>query len=704
MYTVNDGYTVLVSEDKQKARQLLEKNRDIIKPLIKEFNGEWHKDTLSSFPNPSDAVHCALEIQKTLKNDLELNLRIGIHTGHDVFGEADGVKVASGIGPLAAPGGICISDQVFYAVRNQTGVEANYLEEKTLENVDRPIKVYALNISKESEAISESPKEKSKPSIAVLPFIDMSPEKDQEYFCDGITEEIINTLAHVEDLKIISRTSAFAFKGKQEDIREIGKKLDVENLVEGSVRKAGNRLRITAQFVKVIDGSHLWSQQYDRNMEDIFEIQSDVAVIIVEALKSKLSISEKKQIESIPTDDIRAYDYFLRGNDYSSRSYGEQNLRIAIQMYEKAVEYDQDFALAYVKLGIHQGFLYWFHYERSKQQLESAKETIEKSLRLNPDLPEGHSGMGFISLLESDYENALEKCNHALRKSPNNVFLLNLLGVVYRGIGNFEQAESHLKKAIKLDPLNHLYFVELGLTYLSYSECPEAETCFNRAITLAPDNPLLYCGKAMTYMLWHGDTEKARESLKKAGHIYTAAYCMFTGFCDYPIDVYEENYQEALEELSNIAVDTFEFNYYFITKNQLQAKIYGLLGYVPKEQEQYNSARGILEDKVQEYPDEARFHGSLSLIYAGLGRKDEAIKEAKLAIKFNPFGKIKNSILPRVYVMVGEYNKAVDALEDVLDSLSFVSVPLINIHPDFKPLHNNTRFQHLIQKGKVNKN
>ena len=285
--------------------------------------------------------------------------------------------------------------------------------------------------------------------------------------------------------------------------------------------------------------------------------------------------------------------------------------------------------------------------------------------------------------------------------------MLYLLGCVYRWTGNFEQAVNHGTKAIKLDPLNHLYSIDLGYTYSIYHDFPEAEKCYKRAITLAPDDQQSYGFIASIYMFWHGDTENARECLKKAGQagkVYISAFSIFIGYCDYPIDVYEENYQEALEELSNIAVDTFEFNYYFITKNQLQAKIYGLLGYVPKEQEQYNSARGILEDKVQEYPDEARFHGSLSLIYAGLGRKDEAIKEAKLAIKFNPFGKIKNSILPRVYVMVGEYNKAVDALEDVLDSLSFVSVPLINIHPDFKPLHNNTRFQHLIQKGKVNKN
>ena len=710
LFAAIDGYADIKSENEQQALDLSQVARDVIKPIIEQHNGVWmhekNGEIFANFKLPENAVKCAVAIQEEMSEHPDVKLRIGIHTGDIKSGIGTGDIVASGIAEMAISGGVCISGKVYSSIQDKTDVTAEYLEDVKPDGIEHPVSVYALAGEGLNEpAVVDSTnnhagKQIIKPSIAVLPFVNMSADPEQEYFCDGITEEIINALTHVEDLKVIARTSAFAFKGKQEDIREIGKKLDVENLVEGSVRKAGNRLRITAQFVKVIDGSHLWSQQYDRNMEDIFEIQSDVAIQIVDALKSKLSISEKKQIESIPTDNIKAYEYFLRGNDYSRRSYEEKDFRIAIQMFEKAVDLDPDFALAFAKLGFYQFLMYWFHYDRSKQRLESAKESIGKSLRLNPNLPEGHFGIGIFPFLESDYENALDKFHNALKKSPNNGFVLNYLGCIYRWIGNFEQSVNHITKAIKLDPLNHLYLVELGFTYMIYHDFMEAENYFNRAITLAPDDPLLDGCKAYIYMLWHGDTEKARESLKKAGQVYTAAFSIFTGYCDYPIDVYEENYQEVLDELSRVTVDTFEWHSYFITKNQLQAKIYGLLGDEQREQEYYHSARGILEDKVQEYPDEARFHGSLAIVYAGIGRKDEAILEAKLTIKLNPFGKVKFSglILPRVYVMVDEYNKAIDELENELNSISLVTVPLIRIHPDLKPLHSYPRYKTLLKK------
>ena len=710
LFAAIDGYADIKAQNEQQALNLSQVARDVIKPVIEQHNGAWmyekNGEIYANFKLPEDAVKCAVALQLEMSDNPDMKLRIGIHTGDIKSGIGTGDIVASKIARSAALRGICISGKVYASIQNKTDVTAEYLEDVKPAGIEHAVSVYSLTVPglQEPETLdsqnNHAEKQRTKPSIAVLPFINMSADPEQEYFCDGITEEIINALTNVEDLKIIARTSAFAFKGKQEDIREIGKKLDVENLVEGSVRKAGNRVRITAQFVKVIDGSHMWSQQYDRNMEDIFEIQSDVALNIVEALKSKLSISEKKQIDSIPTDNIKAYDYYLRGNDYSKRSYEEKDLRIAIQMYEKAVEYDPDFALAYAKLGIYQWLMYWFHYDRSKQLLESAKEAFGKSLHLNPNLPEGHLGMGLFPFNEFDYEKALEKFNSALKKSPNNDFLLMLLGCVYRWLGNFEQAVSHITKAIKLDPLNHLYFFELGITYMIYHDFPEAGNYFNRAIKLAPDDPLSYGYKACTYMLWHSDTEKARECLKKAGQVYTLAFSTFIGYCDYPIDVYEENYQEALDELSRVTVNTFEWHSYFITKNQLQARIYGLLGDVQREQEYYNSARGILEDKVQEYPDEARFHGSLAIVYAGLGRKDEALREAKLAIKLNPFGKVNLSglLLPRVHVMAGEYNKAIDALENELNSISPFTVPLIRIHPDFKPLHSYYRFKALLKK------
>ena len=288
MFTDIVGYTALMSNDEDNALRILQKNRDTVKVLVSRFNGEFLKEigdgTLCSFGSVVDAVNCALEIQNTLKDEPDFKLRIGIHVGDvvveesgDVFG--DGVNVASRIENLAVPGGISVSGQVYDNIQNKPTIETEFLGEKTLKNVARPVKIYAIGKAGEPHAALKShdaettDTKKTRPSIAVLPFDDMSPGKDQEWFCDGMAEEILNALAQVDDLRVIARTSAFAFKGKHGDIREIGRKLDVETLLEGSVRKAGNRLRITAQLIKVSEGSHIWSERYDRDMEDVFAIQ-----------------------------------------------------------------------------------------------------------------------------------------------------------------------------------------------------------------------------------------------------------------------------------------------------------------------------------------------------------------------------------------------------------------------------------------------
>jgi len=269
MFTDIIGYTALMSRDEPKAMQLLQRNRKIQKSLAEKFNGEFLKEmgdgTLLSFRSALDAVRCALEIQRSSKDDPDLKLRIGIHLGDvvfkrgDVFG--DGVNVASRIEPLADAGGVCVSEQVFQLVRNQPEIKAEFIGEKTLKNVDYPVQIYAITHKSQSTYSQESslfqqPNPKRK-SIAVLPFTNMSADNEQEYFCDGIAEDILNDLTQLEDLHVVARTSSFAFKDKNQDIREIGKKLRAQTIVEGSVRKAGNRLRITAQLVNVADGYHL---------------------------------------------------------------------------------------------------------------------------------------------------------------------------------------------------------------------------------------------------------------------------------------------------------------------------------------------------------------------------------------------------------------------------------------------------------------
>ena len=403
MFTDIVGYTALMSKDEKQALQLLKKNRSFHKSLIKLFNGEWLKEmgdgTLSCFSSAVDAVNCALEIQYILKDDPTLTLRIGIHIGDvvfeggDVFG--DGVNVSSRIEPLAEPGGICISGRVFDDVRNKPNIEAVFLGKKTLKNVERPIKVYAITgeglpapWTKAYPAKKVEAEGKPSPSIAVLPFVNTSADPENEYFSDGLAEELINALSKVENLRVVARSTTFSFKGKELDIREMGKKLNVETVLEGSVRKENNRLRVTAQLINVADGYHRWSERYDRELEDVFEIQDDITENIVRALRVMLSEEEKRALEKVPTTNVKAYDYYLRGWKFFYE-WRRKSFEFARQMFMRAVQIDPSYARAYAGIADCYSWLYMY-WESTKENLQAAGEASRTALELDPSLAEAH--------------------------------------------------------------------------------------------------------------------------------------------------------------------------------------------------------------------------------------------------------------------------------------------------------------------------
>ncbi|MFD3003324.1 adenylate/guanylate cyclase domain-containing protein [Pontibacter toksunensis] len=292
MFTDIVGYTALMGDDEQKAFYLLDKNRALQQALIKQFGGRWIKElgdgVLASFPTVTDAVNCACALVQGCGKVHGLCLHIGIHLGdvvfenEDVFG--DGVNIASRLPVLAPAGGIWVSEAVYQNVANKTGVATKFVGEKTLKNVKEPVRVYEVRPTNDIAESSGSyllhkdkPQAAAPKSVAVLPFVNMSNDPEQEYFSDGIAEEIINSLVHLKDLNVAGRTSSFQFKGKSMDLRELGLKLGVSTVLEGSVRKQGDRLRITAQLINVENGFHLWSEKYDRNMDDIFAIQDEIA-------------------------------------------------------------------------------------------------------------------------------------------------------------------------------------------------------------------------------------------------------------------------------------------------------------------------------------------------------------------------------------------------------------------------------------------
>jgi len=302
MFTDIVGYTSLMGDDEQKAFELLRKNRQLQKPVIVQYNGTWIKELgdgiLASFSTVTEAVLCAIEIQKACLGIDDLKLRIGIHLGevvfedNDVFG--DGVNIASRLQALAPIGGIWVSESVHKNVSNKKEINCRFIKEELLKNVKEPVRIYEVYVegsqaeqSKHTFTTEEFSQNRSGQSIAVLPFVDMSLAHDQEYLGDGIADEIIIAIAKIKELQVSSRSSSFSFKNHYEDARMIGKKLGVSNILEGSIKKSGERLRISAQLINVDDGFQLWSDMYQMDVGDIFIIQEHIAQSVVENLKLK---------------------------------------------------------------------------------------------------------------------------------------------------------------------------------------------------------------------------------------------------------------------------------------------------------------------------------------------------------------------------------------------------------------------------------
>ncbi|OGG05543.1 MAG: hypothetical protein A3F83_11445 [Candidatus Glassbacteria bacterium RIFCSPLOWO2_12_FULL_58_11] len=522
MFSDIAGFTAIMARDEQKALEALQKTRDTLKPLIEYYNGEWLKEmgdgALSCFESAVEAVNCALEVQRALKDEADFKLRIGIHlgdvvfTGGDVFG--DGVNVASRIYPLAEPGGICISEEVHHNIRNQPGIEAKFLGEKQLKNIDHSVMVYALDLGSLAEAalspypVKPSAPSKARPSIAVMPFVNMSQDPEQEYFCDGLTEEIINVLTQVDDLRVVARTSSFVFKGRNEDIREIGRRLNVETLLEGSIRKSGTRRRITAQLIKVEDGCHLWSERFDRELEDVFAVQDEIALAIVRELKVRLLKGEKARLTRRRTDNLEAYNLYLKGL-YYLRTLNAAGYVKAVEFFSQALEKDQNYALAYDGLGrVNISRSYWLNAVPA-EAFPEAREFTKKALELDSGLGEAHASLGFISAIYYwNWKLAEREFNLAVSLNPNSPHSHIYYSFYLTVLGRHEEAVREARRAQELDPLSGFINTHLSTALIYARRYDEAIEELRMSLAMSPGYFLTHLHLGMAY--------RAKELLQEA--------------------------------------------------------------------------------------------------------------------------------------------------------------------------------------------
>ncbi len=544
--------------------------------------------------------------------------------------------------------------------------------------------------------------------IVVLPFTNLGPV-GQEYFADGVTEEITARLAAVGDLRVIGSTSATAYKGTKKTILDIGRELGVAYILEGSVRWEKSpdgraRVRVTPQLVSTTDGTHLWAQVYDESLDEIFRVQSDIAQQVVQALDLRLLQPQRRTIEAVPTRNLQAYDYYLRGNEYLRRGADERIQRTALRMYEKAVELDSAFALAYAMVSRMRSRLYLFHYDRSPEGLAAAKRAVDKALELAPDLPEAHHSLGtYYWLGFLDYDRALREFAIVEASRPNDSQLLHARAVLRQRQGKLREGLVDFERAQQLDPALSGIAGGYGQTYMMLRDFPRAEAQFERATALSPDAVEPYFNRVMVALRGYGSTQRARAVLDEARKV---------GITDEPylviarelVELFDRRYQAALDVLSSMAPEVFQDQNRFVPRTELYAEVYGLMGYRELARVYYDSARNVVAGKLREHPDDPRLHSALGIAWAGLGRKDEAIAEGKKAVDLLPVtreafrGYRHEHDLARIYTMVGEYDAAVSRLEYLLSIPGWLTPAWLRIDPDWDPLRRNPRFQRLVDR------
>jgi serine/threonine protein kinase/tetratricopeptide (TPR) repeat protein len=548
--------------------------------------------------------------------------------------------------------------------------------------------------------------------MVVLPFENLGLAED-DYFTDGVTEEITSRLSVIHSLGVISRTSATQYKKSDKTIRQIGEELGVEYVLEGTVRwerpaEGPSQVRVTPQLIRVSDDTHLWSDRYDAVLANIFEVQSDIAEKVANALDIALLEPERQVIEYKPTENTEAYTYYMRGNDYQNRSLIESDLIIAIQMYEKAVELDPEYALAYAQLSRCHAAMYWQYYSHTPQRLEMAEKNVRRALQLGPDLPEVHLALGhYYYNCRSDWDQALHEFAVALKSLPNDSDLLSYIGYVRRRQGKFREALADIKSAselaYKLNPCSNNITNSLGETFMYIRDYPEAMRCFEKAISLTPDNPRPYGYKASLYLLWEGSTKKARAVVEKALALESVGSPETSPIYNRLInlDVYDGNYQDALRRISLRSEDT-DTQDFFIPVAMQYASVYG---YMKNDlaKKYYDEGLKIVEAKIRQEPNDARLHSALGIAYAGLGRRQEAIREGKLAVDLLPVSKdamrgiCRVDDLARIYMMVGDFDLAVDQIAFLLSIPSELSINLLRLDPAWNPLRGHARFQKLLE-------
>jgi len=668
MFTDIVGYTALMGNDEQKAFDLLNKNRQIQKPIIEQYGGRWIKElgdgVMASFNTVSDAITAAIKIQQVCHSSNDFQLRIGIHLGEIVFEQGDvfgdGVNIASRIQAIANPGGIFISESVYNSISNKKEFQAKFLKEVKLKNVNKPVKIYQViaggvtiaparigqRIKPTGKILSVSmiiavlliagfflknfftdrsqPRvryETSGKSIAVLPFVDVNSDSTKEYFSDGMTESIITELAQVPGLLVIARNSSFQYKGKTVNPVQVGTELNVRYILEGNIQRSGDILRVNAQLIETEKGGLVWANKFDRKMKDIFLLQDDISGLIIDSLKMAIAKGEQAKLRP-PTENLEAYDYYLRGYYLFRKGSGTDRNLIdsSIEAFEKATSLDRTFALAYAALGKAYAAIF-FIYDPDPKWETKAFVNIEKAIGLDPKLADSYVAKGnLIWTLSNGFpaEKAIKEYKHAIALNPNLVEAHESLGAVYFHIGMLDESLRELRTALTLDPAS-------------------------------------------------------RFALPRIARVHW----------------YQQKYDSALFEFSKVSQPTWK---------REQALV---LWYLGRKKEAFKTL-DQLSTILKSQGELADLDATYAVFLAGTGKNKEAQEKIKLSIQYGQglshFHHAEH-LIASAYALMGNAGEAVEWLQKASDH-GLPCYPLFNKDPNLKGIRTNPAFISLMEKMK----
>jgi TolB-like protein/Flp pilus assembly protein TadD len=546
-------------------------------------------------------------------------------------------------------------------------------------------------------------------SIAVLPFQNLSDEKENTYFANGIQDDILTNLSKIGDLKVISRMSVMSYQGDGvRNAREIGKALGVGTLLEGSVRRIGNRVRVSVQLINADNDEHIWAEDYDRDLTDVFAIQTDLAQKIAAALQAKLSPNEKALLDRPPTKNSDAYLLYVQAHDYANQPDRPHDTSLkAEELFERAIKLDPKFALAFAGLSMVESWIY-HSYEPTPARREKARLNANESLRLQPDLPEGHLALGYSYYYgDRDYERALTEFEIAKRDLPNEADAYSAIAAIQRRQGKWAESTANFEKSASLDPKNANVLFNLAINYMAQRDFEAADKILDRGIAADPQSFGSRGMKAGLAIIWKGDVGFAENQLSLLpagldpdGYVTSARVWVLT---------LKRTFADALQVAQQFRGETLKYpDFGLCPKGSLEGRLYLYQDDKMKARAAFERARTVAEQLVRDAPDEPGRHASLGVVLAGLGQKEDAINEGKKAVELLPEsedavdGPKATAALAEIYAWVGEHDEAFRLLDHLLAVPNGLTVPLLKLDPVWDPLRKDPRFKALIDKYAAN--